>query len=158
MVWWHWIVIGFVLAAAELVTPGSFYMLFLGLAGLIVGAILGIGVPMVTWIQVVVFCIISFGMLALFRWKVQKRLMRRPSSAELTQVPEMAGEIAIPLEDIDVDTIGKVELRGTSWTARPTVEAVRKGQRCSVVRVEGLTLCIRPVSDFRLTTNEQKEK
>jgi len=143
MVWWHWLVIGFFLAAAELVTPGSFYMLFLGLAGLIVGAIIGIGVPMDTWIQVVVFCVISFGMLTLFRWKVQKRLMRRPASADLTQVPEMTGEIAIPLEDIEVHAVGKVELRGTSWTARPTVEAVRKGQRCRVVRVEGLTLYIR---------------
>jgi len=144
MVWWHWLVIGLVLAAAELISPGGFYMLFLGLAGLIVGAILGIGVPMVTWVQVVVFCVISFAMLALFRWKLQKRLMRQPSSAGLSQVPEMTGEIAIPLEDIEVDVIGKVELRGTSWTARPTVEAVRKGQRCRVVRVEGLTLFIRP--------------
>ncbi len=143
MVWWHWLVIGLGLSTAELVAPGSFYLLFLGLSAMIVGALVGFGVPLVTWAQVVCFCGISFTGLALFRGRIQRRLLRQSPSTEPSQAAEMTGEIAIPVEDIEADHAGQVELRGTTWTARPESGAVKRGQRCRVVRVEGLTLWIR---------------
>jgi membrane protein implicated in regulation of membrane protease activity len=40
--------------------------------------------------------------------------------------------------------MGRVELRGTVWSARNTGDAaIHAGQRCSVERVDGLTLDIR---------------
>jgi len=147
MVWWHWLVIGFVLAAAELSAPGSFYLLFLGISGIIVGAMVsamdGIGVPLATWGQVLCFCVISFALLVGFRGRIQRRLLRKPASAEPPQAAEMTGEIAIPVDDIAPGQAGRVELRGTTWTARSESGAVSRGQRCRVVRVEGLTLWIR---------------
>ena len=44
-------------------------------------------------------------------------------------------------EDIAVGELGKAELRGTSWNARNAgAEAIAKGQRLKVDRVDGLTL------------------
>ena len=37
MVWWHWMVLGLFLTALELVAPGSFFIIFFGVAALIVG-------------------------------------------------------------------------------------------------------------------------
>ena len=38
MIWWYWMLLGIVLLGAEMVTPGGFYILFFGLAALIVGS------------------------------------------------------------------------------------------------------------------------
>ncbi|MFH1130466.1 MAG: NfeD family protein [Pseudomonadota bacterium] len=140
MVWWHWLVVGLALAAAELINPGTFFLLFLGLAGLLVGTILGFGVPLPTWAQVLVFCMLSVGSLALFR----SRLRRRVRGVVARDVGDIVGEIAVPLEDIAVGSTGKVELRGTSWTGRADEVALHAGQRCHVVRVDGLMLWLRP--------------
>jgi membrane protein implicated in regulation of membrane protease activity len=40
--------------------------------------------------------------------------------------------------------VGKVELRGSSWSARSARAALARGQRCRVERVDGLTLWVRP--------------
>jgi membrane protein implicated in regulation of membrane protease activity len=56
----------------------------------------------------------------------------------------LVGENALALEDIAPGAIGKVELRGASWTARNTGEQpIQRAERPRVERVEGLTLCIR---------------
>ena len=59
-------------------------------------------------------------------------------------VDGLAGEDAVVLEDVAPGSVGKAELRGTTWSARSTsLGALVKGQRCKVERVEGLTLWIR---------------
>jgi hypothetical protein len=56
----------------------------------------------------------------------------------------LEGELAIPMDDLAPGAVGKAELRGTSWTAQNADDRpLAKGQRCRVVRVEGLTLFIR---------------
>ncbi len=43
MIWWYWMLLGLVLLGAEMVTPGGFYILFFGLAALVVGTLAGAG-------------------------------------------------------------------------------------------------------------------
>ena len=38
MNWWMWAILGFVLLVAEMLTPGTFYLMFLGISALIVAA------------------------------------------------------------------------------------------------------------------------
>jgi inner membrane protein len=145
MVWWHWLVIGLALAAAEMITPGGFYFIFLGLSGLVVGAALGAGLPMPTWVQVAVFCVLAFALMLLFRRRLSERLTRKsPASLAAGGVTDIVGETGTAVEDIAANDVGKVELRGTSWSARADGTALAKGQRCRVARVEGLTLWVRP--------------
>ena len=37
MPWWSWLIVGFALLGGEMLAPGGFYLLFLGIGALIVG-------------------------------------------------------------------------------------------------------------------------
>ena len=65
---WHWLILGVVLMAAEVVAPGVF-MLWLGVAALIVGSI-AYFVPDISWqIQLGMFSVLSVGaVLSAWRW------------------------------------------------------------------------------------------
>jgi len=56
----------------------------------------------------------------------------------------LIGEVATPDDDLPANAVGRAELRGSSWSAR-NGEGVglRKGQRCRVERVEGLTIWLK---------------
>ncbi|MBA2252940.1 MAG: NfeD family protein [Nitrospirales bacterium] len=57
----------------------------------------------------------------------------------------MVGETAVLTEDLPPGAVGKVELRGTTWSARNAGQTVlTKGHRARVERVDGLTLLIKP--------------
>jgi hypothetical protein len=79
--------------------------------------------------------------LLVFRGPLLAALQKRHKN--LPAVDTLAGESAIPREDLAVSGTGKAELRGTTWTAHnagPT--PLTKGQRCKVERIEGLTIWI----------------
>ena len=47
-------------------------------------------------------------------------------------------------EGMDTDGFGKVELRGAGWSAKNTGDRLlERGERCRVVRVDGLLLWVR---------------
>jgi membrane protein implicated in regulation of membrane protease activity len=55
------------------------------------------------------------------------------------------GEVAVLLEDLPPGSVGKAELRGAVWRVRgPADQTLGKGQRCTVERVQGLDLWVRP--------------
>jgi membrane protein implicated in regulation of membrane protease activity len=143
MLWWYWVTLGLVLAILELVVPTSFFLLFFGLASVMVGFLTLLGLAGATPVQLLLFSVLSVLSLLLFRGPLLRRVhrddwMRRPVDA-LTE------DIATTLEEIAPGSIGRVELRGTAWSARNVGAGVlSKGQRCAVQRVDGLTLYIVP--------------
>jgi membrane protein implicated in regulation of membrane protease activity len=132
--------VGLVLLGAELVTPGGFYILFFGLSALIVGSALGLGLALQDWAQWLLFSVLAVLSLGLFRSRLLAMMKRAAPSGE---VDTLIGEEAIALEAIATGKIGKVELRGTAWSATNNGSTeIMKGQRCRVERVDGLTLGI----------------
>lgn len=141
MVWWNWLLLGLVLLAAEMATPGGFYILFFGLAALIVGALSGLELLNTAWLQWCLFSILSIISLFLFRNSLLVWMKAREPVGEA--VDSMVGEMAVLTEDLLPGNLGKVELRGTTWSARNTGQmALMKGHRARVERVDGLTLWI----------------
>lgn len=141
MVWWYWMVLGLALLAAEMTTPGGFYILFFGLSALLVGTMAGLGIVDLDWLQWLLFSVIAIGSLLVFRGPLMARMSRGHQA--LADVDSMVGEVAIPLEPLAAGATGKAELRGTTWTAKnvgPT--DLRKDQRGKVKNVDGLTLWI----------------
>ena len=57
--WWLWLVLGLVLLGVEILTPGGFYIIFFGVAALIVGVLAGLGVGGPLWAQLVLFSVLS---------------------------------------------------------------------------------------------------
>jgi membrane protein implicated in regulation of membrane protease activity len=139
MLWWHWILVGLVLAGLELLTPGGFFIVFFGAGGIVVGALALAGIAGPLWLQWLLFSVISVGALLLLRAPLQRRMAGSPRD-----VDALVGEVAFPTDDIAPGAVGRAELRGTTWNAR-NVDAVAlaRQQRCTVTRVDGLMIAIR---------------
>jgi membrane protein implicated in regulation of membrane protease activity len=142
MQWWHWIVLGLVLAVAELASAGGFYIIFFGLGAIIVGLLAWLGWSGPLWLQVAEFTIFSVVLMALFRRRLLGTVQPNPQAPT---IDTLVGEIAITAEDVPAGGVGRVELRGTGWSARAeSGAAIARGSRCVVTRVDGLMLYIAP--------------
>lgn len=142
--WWVWIVIGFALLLAELLTPGGFYIVFFGVGGVVVGLLKALGLVSSFAIEGLLFVVLSLAGLAVFRKPLQQRF------TQLTpQIPvdEIEKESVTAIDDIPAGGIGKVELRGTPWNAHNAgTDPIFKAQRCRIDRIDGITLHVRPVN------------
>jgi inner membrane protein len=138
--WWYWISIGILILLAEALTPGGFYLVFIGLAGLVTGAC----TPFIhtLWIEITLFAVLSTIFIAVFRKPLVKRLKKATPQAD---VPEFIGETATAVEPIPAGGEGNVELRGSIWKARNAGEKdlVQKAM-CTVFAREGLLFIVKP--------------
>jgi membrane protein implicated in regulation of membrane protease activity len=143
MLWWQWAVAGLVLVALEMLTPGGFYLAFLGVGALIVAALVAVGVIDAPWLQWLAFSALSIVGLVLFRNPLLRWMKQRAGDGKA--VDSLVGETAIPSEEIRPGGIGRVELRGSPWSARNIGDrSIPAGSRCRVVAVDELVLGIRP--------------
>jgi membrane protein implicated in regulation of membrane protease activity len=140
MAWWLWILLGLGLLFLELATPGSFVAFFFGLSGVVVGVVTALGWAGPEWVQWLLFSALAIIMLALLRGPLHARLNLKGSARP---VDSLVGECGVILDEIPDGGVGKVEVRGSSWSAR-AAQALQKGRRCRVDRVDGLTLWVRP--------------
>lgn len=142
MLWWHWLVLGLLLTLAEMATPGGFFIIFFGMAAILVGVLAGFGVAGPLWVQLLLFSALSVASLLLFRRKLVERFQPDPQAPAVDQ---LVGELATVTEEVAAHGAGKVELRGSAWSARnATGVLLARGARCRVVRVDGLTLHVEP--------------
>ena len=141
MTWWIWLVLGLVLAALELVSAGGFFVIFFGVAAIVVGLLELAGLASQPWLQWLLFPILAVISLRLFR---QPLMTRMGIKSEGRDVDSLVGQIATPEAAIVPGGHGRAELRGTMWSARNVDEAsLASGQRCRVVAVHGLMLDLR---------------
>jgi membrane protein implicated in regulation of membrane protease activity len=142
ILWWHWLVLGLILVVGELATPGGFYLVFFGLGAIIIGLLASVGAAGPVTVQVLGFSVLSVGLLALFRARLLRWMQGDPQSPA---IDTLVGEVATTIEPLEPHAVGKVELRGTSWSARNASDApIAAGQRCRVARVDGLMLYVKP--------------
>lgn len=138
MSWWAWVLFGIGLLVVEMVTPGGLFALFFGVGALCVAVVAALGAP--ATVQWLAFTVVSLVLLATLRRSLRERLFRAPAPP----VDSIVGEEVVLLGDLLVGAEGKAELRGVPWSARVASGiALRKGQRCRVERVDGLTLWVR---------------
>jgi membrane protein implicated in regulation of membrane protease activity len=143
--WWHWLVVGLVLVLLEMAASGGFYVIFFGVAAIAIGSLHLLGITDTLWLQLLLFSLISVGSLLLFRGRLIRWLKLDQGSAD---VDSLAGEVGTTVEDIAPGAVGRVELRGTTWSARnATSTPIARGTRSVVMRVDRLMLIIRPEED-----------
>ncbi len=143
MVWWLWLALGIVLLGVELLSPGGFYVLFFGLSALAVGTMAGLGIAGPTWVQWILFSLLAVVSLLLFRNPLLKKIGGRSGDGRV--IDALVGEIATTLEPIAPGEVGRVELRGATWSARNADQVdLPAGRRCRVEKIDGLLLLIRP--------------
>ena len=129
------------LIVAELATPSGFFILFFGLAALTVGVLAAVGVVNALWLQGLLFTVLSVMYLLIFRDRLQNRFQMPPAP----NVDSLIGMLAVANEALAPGSVGRVELRGSAWSARNVGQAtLAPGQRCKVVTVDGLLLTVTP--------------
>ncbi len=140
MVWWQWVVLGVVLLGAEMMVDAEFYMIFLGVSALTVGLVDLFWADSPMWAEWFLFSMIAVVSLLLFRSRFYTKIRGKiPDRAE-----GMIGEIGIVEGDIEAGGTGRIELRGTTWTARNVGEGVLpQNARARVDAVSGLTVDVR---------------
>jgi membrane protein implicated in regulation of membrane protease activity len=141
MDWWLWIAGGLALIVAELATPSGFFIIFFGVGALTVGLLAGIQVVTTVWVQWLLFSILSVAYLVVFRGRLQAKVQIPPPP----NVDSLVGVLAIVQERLLPGVVGKVEVRGSMWSARNTSNVtLDAGQRARVAAVDGLTLTVVP--------------
>ena len=138
--WWHWLALGLILVALELAASGGFYVIFFGVAAVVIAGLALVGAAGPVWFQLLLFSLLSVLSLQFFRSPLMRWMKL---DREGVDVDSLVGETAIATEGILPGAIGRVELRGAAWTARNRgSEPLATGRRCVVVGVDRLTLFV----------------
>jgi membrane protein implicated in regulation of membrane protease activity len=142
MTWWIWVLAGLALFGLEALVPGGIIMVFFGVAALLVGVLVAVGMGGPLWFQWLLFSVVSVVSLLTLRGPILRRMN---ASAEGTEtIDSLLGQQALAMEDLAPGAVGKAELRGTSWTAENVGDrTLTRGQHGIVERVEGLKLFVR---------------
>jgi membrane protein implicated in regulation of membrane protease activity len=130
-----WFLIGLGLLILELVLPGL-VILFFGVGAWVTALVCAFTDINLNW-QILIFLIASLLGLALLRKYLKKRFFGRTSKEIEDQLEEFIGHKAEAIDDFH-DGIGKVEFKGTQWSARST-DAVAKGDWVIIRSKDGLT-------------------
>jgi len=141
MPWWGWVTVGALLLTAEMaLVDAEFYLVFLGVAALLVGLVDLAGFQGPDWLQWLLFAVLASSLLGLFRKRLSDQL-----HSGTGEVPEnVENEIATAIEHIAPGSRGQVELRGSQWSAQNDgATPMENGQAVHVIRAEGVRLHVR---------------
>ena len=138
MPWWGWIVVGGVLLGAEMfAVDAEFYLIFLGIAALLVGTTELAGLHLPVWGQWLMFAVLSLTSMVAFRRKFYDKLR-----GGIPDMPDsMTGKRIKITEDLAPGDECRVAHRGSEWTARNVGQtAISNGSNATIQSVDGLTL------------------
>jgi len=139
--WWAWIAVGAILLGAEMaaLVNAQFYLVFIGAAAFVVGALMLAGLALADWLQWLIFLVLALSTMLTFRRRIYERMRR--SLPQLRGGP--AGEtIAVPAALAPGEAC-RLEYRGSSWSAvNGGGRAIAAGARARIERVDGLTLVL----------------
>ena len=79
--WWHWLVVGLFLVVVELAAAGGFYVIFFGIAAILVGLLASVGAAGGIGVQLLLFSVLSVASLLLFREQAGQALSGGPAGA-----------------------------------------------------------------------------
>jgi membrane protein implicated in regulation of membrane protease activity len=132
-----WLVAGFLLIAAEVLT-GGFVLIMLGIGALVAAGFAALGASI--WLDVAVFAATSIALTILARPVLKRRLHTAPVR---TNVEALVGDRAIVVSTVDAHG-GKVKLRGELWSARAfdETEVIEPGRSVTVMTISGATAIV----------------
>ena len=147
MPWWGWMIIGALLLGSELLgVEAAFYLMFIGVAAMIVGLIELAGAGLEVWVQWLLFSVIAIVLMVLFRRKLYAKL--RGGGVGYQAGP--AGEIVTLEQALEPGQSGRMAFRGTEWTVvNDSQQALSAGQRVRIGRVDGLKLKLEAIEESK---------
>lgn len=138
MTWWGWMILGTLLLGAELFAiDAQFYLVFLGLSAILVGALGLVGLDMAEWMQWALFAALSLISMFTFRQALYEKIRGGAPGFNASIAGE---EIKIEVELAPgADTRGA--FRGSKWTIiNVGSTAIPANTRARIVKTNGLVL------------------
>lgn len=132
-----WLVAGFLLIAAEVLT-GGFVLIMLGVGALVAAGFAALSAP--AWLEVAVFAGVSVALTTVARPVLKRRLH---TTQVRTNVEALVGDKAIVVSRVDARG-GRIKLRGELWSARAFDETavIEPGQAVTVMTISGATAVV----------------
>ena len=143
MTWWAWLIGGVILLGAELAfVDAQFYLVFVGTAAIIVGA-LATFVALDEWVQWALFALLTAGSMVFFRRRIYGWLRGHPP--QIAAGPR--GEVlTLPMALAPGESC-RTEHAGSYWTVRNDSDVpLPSGANVRIARVQGLTLLVHPAA------------
>lgn len=142
MPWWAWLVLGIGLLGVEmLVIDAQFYLVFIGLSAALVGLLGLFGFNLPEWAQWLTFSVLAITAMLAFRRRIYELVRGR--SGHVDQRLTVGDKVVVPAR-LEPGQSGRVDYRGSSWTARNTGgQPIEAGREAVIDRVDGLTLHVK---------------
>lgn len=142
MAWWAWLVLGIGLLGVEMfVIDAQFYLVFIGLSAAIVGLLGLAGIDLPVWAQWLVFS--SLAIVAMLGFRRRLYEMLRGSAGHVDERLTVGDRVVIAAR-LEPGQSGRVEYRGSNWTARNTgSQSIEAGREAVISEIDGLTLHVR---------------
>jgi len=114
LVYWHWLVLGFLLLILEMLAPGAILMWF-GAGALLVGGLLYVFPDMIWEWQVFIFSV--FSLASVFVWKKYSKSNPNDNteSGTLSQRGKSLIGRKVPLVEAITNGVGRVQIDDTFW-------------------------------------------
>jgi membrane protein implicated in regulation of membrane protease activity len=98
------------------------------------------------WIQVLVFFLLAFAMIVVFRHIFKKRIRDKQASVK-TNTDRLLGKRAVVTEEIDnLHALGAVKIDGQEWSARSEGDiSIPVGTTVEILAVAGVKLICKPI-------------
>jgi membrane protein implicated in regulation of membrane protease activity len=136
-----WFILGLGLFLLELVMPG-FIIFFFGLGAWLTAIVCLIGNPG-TNLQIIIFAVTSVLLLIALRRLIQKKFFFSKGIQSEDVEDEFTGKEALSTNDFGGMKHGKVEFKGTTWTAESESE-IKSGQRVIIKEKDSFKLIVEP--------------
>jgi membrane protein implicated in regulation of membrane protease activity len=141
MAWWGWCIFGTVLLGLELLAvDAQFYLVFAGLAAIVVGllGLFGLDLPVV--IQWMSFAVLAVAAMFTLRRPIYARLMNKPFANVDTDIDRHV----VLTQELPPGKTCRIEYRGSGWTAINVGEqAIPPGGTARIDSIDGVTLHVR---------------
>ncbi len=134
--YWNWWLLGVVLMAIEAIVPG-FFLLWMGVAALLVGLLLTL-LPMAwTW-QVMLFAVLSVGSIVAWRLRLRRHPTQTQDSLLNRRGHQYVGRV-FTLEAPVVNGYGKIRVDDSTWKVAVNQDCPA-GARLRIVGADGVIL------------------
>lgn len=139
-----WVVLMVVFLVVEAACPFHLVSIWFAVGSLVASIAAALGGQL--WLQVLLFVLVSCGLLAAL-WPFVKKVLNPKRTA--TNIDAMIGAEGYVTDAVDnLNAMGKVKLNGMEWTARSVNGTkIPAGTLVKVERIEGVKAIVSPVTE-----------
>ena len=140
MAWWGWMIIGLFLLGSELmIVDLAFYLVFIGIAGILTGLVTAAGLVQEPWAQWLLFSVLAVFSMVFFRKRVYETLRHTD-----VEYPDGLTGATLHLDkSLEPGESCRQGFRGTDWTITNRGSSRLEAQsQVTIESTEGLTIIV----------------